>query len=52
MVGVLRAMADDYGTLAVLEHLGRNGDQEMISIQLLETGLFQGRAFDLAAKAG
>lgn len=52
MVGVLRAMADDYGDLAVLEHLGRNGDEEMISIQLMETSFTQGRAFDLSAGAG
>ena len=52
MVGILRAMADDYGTLAVLEHLGRNGDEEMISIQLMATSFSQGRTFDLSAKAG
>ena len=52
MVGILRAMADDYGDLAVLEHLGHAGGEEMISIQLMETSFSQGRAFDLSAGAG
>lgn len=50
MVGVLRAMADDYGTLALLEHLGVDGEQEVISIQLLEAEYAQGRKFELSPR--
>lgn len=48
IVGILRAMADDYGSLAVLEHMGRSGGEETIFVQMLETQFSQGRAFDLA----
>lgn len=48
IVGILRAMADDYGSLAVLEHMGRTGGEETIFVQMLETQFSQGRAFDLA----
>ncbi len=50
LVGVLRAIADDYGTLALLEHKGRSGHEELISVQLLETAFSQGREFKLAPK--
>ncbi|MEM1130307.1 MAG: heme NO-binding domain-containing protein [Pseudomonadota bacterium] len=49
MMGVLRALADDYGALVFLDHEGESGDEEHISIQLLETEFAQGRSFDLAA---
>lgn len=48
LVGVLRAMADDYGSLVVLEHMGRTGGVETIFVQMLETLFSQGRAFDLS----
>jgi len=48
MVGVLRAMADDYGALAFLEHQGGKDGVESISIELLETGFAEGRDFALA----
>jgi hypothetical protein len=48
IVGILRAMADDYGSLAVLEHMGRTGGEETIFVQMLETQFSQGRDFDLA----
>lgn len=51
MVGLLRAMADDYGALAVLEHLGRKDRRETIEITLLETGFACGREFHLTAAA-
>ncbi|WP_346346560.1 heme NO-binding domain-containing protein [Thetidibacter halocola] len=47
MVGVLRAMADDYGALALLDHTGRIGDFETISIAVVETDYSEGRRFDL-----
>ncbi|MFV2003043.1 MAG: heme NO-binding domain-containing protein [Paracoccaceae bacterium] len=52
MAGVLRAMADDYGTLALLEHVGRSGDAELITIQLMDVDFSDGRAFDLALGVG
>lgn len=51
LLGVLRALADDYGALAFLEHLGRSGDCETLSIRLLDTGFSEGRGFSLAQKA-
>jgi hypothetical protein len=51
LVGILRAMADDYGALVSLEHLGESEDLEMISIQVHETSFAEGRDFALAPKA-
>jgi len=51
MVGVLRAMSDDYGTLAMLEHLGSDGGVEIVSVQLLESGFSAGRVFNLTQGA-
>lgn len=51
VVGLLRAMADDYGTLAFLEHLGNDAEGETVSVRLVEVQLFAGRPFDLAARA-
>lgn len=49
MVGVLRAMADDYGALAMLDYAGcKNGD-EAIAIDLLETRFAAGKPFSLAS---
>ncbi|MBE1283941.1 MAG: heme NO-binding protein [Rhodobacteraceae bacterium] len=52
MVGVLRAMADDYGALVILDLQGREGETEIISITLIETAFAEGRSFDLGARAG
>jgi len=52
LVGVLRAMADDYGTLALLEFQGRRQRVETIHIQVLEARFAEGRSFELAAPAG
>jgi len=51
MVGVLRAMADDYGSLALLEFQGRRGCAETIKIELLDVGFAQGRHFELGVPA-
>lgn len=51
IMGLLRAMADDYGALVVLEHLGRLGQNEVISVQLLDHSHAQGRDFKLAIGA-
>lgn len=49
MMGVLRAMGDDYGDLVILDHSGEKGDAEVISITLVESDFAEGRAFDLGA---
>ncbi len=51
MMGILRAMADDYGVLAVLEHEGSGDGRETISISLIETEFAKGRSFELGARA-
>ena len=51
LVGILRAMADDYGALAFLEHKGRRDGVETISIELIEVDYTQGREFALAVNA-
>lgn len=52
IVGLLRAMADDYGALVLLDHDGKGQDGEMITIELLEVSYAQGKRFDLATGAG
>ncbi|AXI55577.1 heme NO-binding protein [Sulfitobacter sp. JL08] len=51
LVGVLRAMADDYGALVLLEHHGRHAGTETVSIVLIEHKFAQGRNFCLGAGA-
>ncbi|WP_299624141.1 heme NO-binding domain-containing protein [uncultured Tateyamaria sp.] len=51
MMGILRAMADDYGALALLDYQGRDKRVETISISLIETEFAEGRVFDLGARA-
>jgi hypothetical protein len=52
VVGLLRAMADDYGALAILEHEGTGEGGEVVSVHLLERQFAAGRRFDLASRAG
>jgi hypothetical protein len=52
LVGVLRAMADDYGALVVLDHAGGGKDVEILQIQLLSEAYSSGKMFDLAAGQG
>lgn len=52
MMGVLRVMADDYGTLALLEHKGRIGANETLLITLVATDYAAGRLFELGARTG
>ena len=49
MVGVLRAMADDYGALVLLEHQGTRGEVDRIAIELLDQRFAEGRRFELLA---
>ncbi len=52
MVGLLRAMADDYGALVLLDWGGDGAGREIIQIKLLDHRHSSGRAFDLAGWAG
>lgn len=52
MIGVLRAMADDYGALVMLEHAGDRHGCERIAITLVEQAFAQGRSFELGMRAG
>lgn len=49
LAGVLRAMADDYGALVLLELEEGPGEAEVIQIAVVETAYSEGRAFDLGA---
>lgn len=51
LVGVMRAMADDYGALAIIEHEGARGGGESVEVQVMLTGFTSGREFDLAGHA-
>jgi len=49
LVGLLRAMADDYGVLAVLEHIGSKDGAEVIEILVVDTSFAEDRGFSLAS---
>jgi len=51
LVGILRAMADDYGALVFLAHAGNRGGIEVISVALVESAFSEGRRFDLGARS-
>jgi hypothetical protein len=51
IVGLLRAMADDYGALVLLDHDGDGQDGEVINIEVAEMSYAKGRRFDLATRA-
>lgn len=51
LVGLLRAMADDYGTLAVLDHQGDRNGSEVIDVRVIETSFAEDRGFTLATAA-
>ncbi|MCW1919730.1 heme NO-binding domain-containing protein [Rhodobacter sp. KR11] len=51
IMGLLRAMADDYGALVLLEHLGVEGEEEVISIQIADLELYAARPFSLGISA-
>lgn len=52
MMGVLRAMADDYGALVFMEYDGAGDGFEEISIALVESSFADGRDFSLAGPVG
>jgi hypothetical protein len=47
MTGLLRAMADDYGALALMEHRGDGRSVEGVAIHLVDAGHQQARDFRL-----
>lgn len=49
LLGLLRAMADDYGALVTLEHKGRRDEVETVEVHVLETAFARGRSFTLGA---
>ena len=49
LMGLLRAMADDYGSLVFLDITGHGTMGDTILIQLLDEDFAEGRRFDLAA---
>ncbi len=51
LIGLLRALADDYGALVLLDHKGGRGGTEIISVQILQKAFSEGRAFELGAIA-
>lgn len=52
MVGILRAMADDYGALVILDYMGACKHQEQIAISIVQSAFAEGRAFELGASNG
>ena len=50
--GVLRAMADDYGALALIDATASDAACDTVSIELLEVQYAVGRGFDLAERRG
>ncbi len=48
LLGVLRAMADDYGALVLLDYRGCDASREIIEVHLLDEAHASGRDFDLA----
>lgn len=52
IMGLLRAMADDYGALVILEHLGTFDGSEVISVRLVDGAHTAGNPFDLALRSG
>lgn len=52
IVGLLRAIADDYGALVLIDHAGCGPEGETVSVLLLEQGFAAGRHFDISARVG
>ena len=50
LTGILRAMADDYGALVLLDHCKTDSPKEVLRIQLLAADFSEGRRFDLAGE--
>lgn len=50
IMGVLRAMADDYGALVLLDHAGGPSERlQLVDVTVVETAYAEGREFELGA---
>lgn len=49
-LGLLRALADDYGALVLIDFEGEIDGAEVLAIRLADSDFAEGRAFDLAAR--
>lgn len=47
-LGLLRAMADDYGALVFLDHIGSRDGQEAVTVQIVTARHSEGRRFALS----
>lgn len=52
LMGILRAMADDYGALMLIEILDCSEEATILTLTLLDARFSEGRSFDLAAAGG
>ena len=52
LVGLLRAMADDYGTLAVVDHCGNRNETEVLEVRVVDPGFAMDQGFSLARDQG
>lgn len=50
-LGLLRALADDYGALVLIDFQGEEDGAEILEIRLAEADFAEGNAFDLADRA-
>lgn len=50
VMGLLRAMADDYGALVLLDHKGNRDRTEILEVHLADASFAEGRAFDLSQR--
>lgn len=50
LAGILRAMADDYGTLCLVDHRGLQGGAEVIGVTLAAAAFTAARPFDLSLR--
>ncbi len=48
LTGLLRGLADDYGTLAMIDHDGSAGEEARINVDIHNTSFARARRFDLA----
>lgn len=49
LTGLLRGLADDYGTLAMIDHAGSGGGEARIVVDIHNASFARARRFDLAA---
>jgi hypothetical protein len=52
IMGALRAMADDYGALVLMELSDRDGQEECLRLQVFDAAFSEGRSFSLGEVAG